>query len=611
MKIIKFILFVLLIIIQPLHAENAQSESEEKKLAERTVHFKNIDELVSLRAPELALSYIKREQPVYNKNDPAEWLYWEQKHIALLKYMQQWEAIDLRINEKMQNLLSTKVATADRNWFITTQLLALVELKQYSLALSKTRKLLWNASSLVRTDTYAAWRRIIIQIYLNQSNVNDAQIAMRRYQQDYGELQNEDGVSWLQVQAELLIQLNQFDEAVSLLKKINNSESKALALLAKINAKMISPLNALDSAQLVLASIDENDTRKKLFQYVALVAANAADDIEQAILLLEVLLSEQDHGLSDSIIRIGGVSLTADTLWELYLKKGNLSANRKGLLKGDDESWYAQGSNLFQSDPLTAKSIFAVLSLKARQVHHRELAMKQLVKLMDINQQPLELVNQLFTKSRYVTSIADVVDEVRYRLIDYNLSRSNVKAAAKLMADLEQPPEDQPQFDWNLRRARVLILSGSFEQGAEVLREMLNQDEIEALQADKYLQVVFDLQAVEQHQIALSLFNLLQSRVDDVRLIRELIFWRAESYHEMGQYEQAAFLFLKSARSPDNVFDPWYHTASFRAAESLFAAKLYEDAKQRYLHLLKITQNAARRAVVRQRLQAIQLKQAM
>ena len=596
------------LLIQPLSAEENTSQLEEKRQAQRALHFNNIDELVALRVPGLALSYIKREQPKFDKDAPLEWLYWEQKHISLLKYMRKWNALDKRVSLQLESLKSFKIATADRNWFLTAQLQALIELKKYSEALTKTRLLLWNASSLVRANTYAAWRRIIIQIYLNQSQIKDAQIAMRRYQQDYGELQNEDGVAWLQLQAELLIQLKQYAEAISLLKKIKTPEAQALVLLAKINARMISPLNALDSAQLVLASIDEDDKRKNLFQYVALVAAVAADDIDQSVLLLEILLSEKTEKLSDSLIKIGGIEINADTLWELYLNKGYLAANRKGLLKGDDVSWYALASNLFQTDPLTAKSLFAVLSLKANEVQHRELAMKQLVKLMDINQQPLELVNLLFTDSKYILKISDVVPDVRYRLIDFNLSNSNVKAAARLMADLKQPPEDQPQFDWNLRRARVLILSGSFKQGAVVLSDMLKNEEIESLQADKYLQVVFDLQAVEQFELSLDLFTHLQKLVSDVRIKRELIFWKAESYHGLKQFEKAAFLFLKSAKSPEGVYDPWYHTATFRAAESLFEAKLYEDSRQRYLHLLKITENTARKAVIRQRLQAIQLK---
>lgn len=623
-----------------------------KKTEKRNTHFKNIDELVMLRAPGLAYSYLQREQPEYNAKKPAEWLYWEQKRIALLKYMRKWTSIEQRVTRHKEQFLNAKVATRDRNWFLSERLYALVELKQYELALSDTRKLLWGASSLVKSSTLATWRRIIIQIYLRQGMIRDAQVAMRRYQQDYGLLNNEDGVAWLQLQAELLIQLKLYDEAIDKLKKINSSESQTLILLAKLKANKIAPLDALDSAQLVLVSIEDDKARAELFQYVALVASVAAGDIDQSIFLLESLLSSRKINLSDSVLQIGGVKVDADTLWDLYLKKGNAIANQKGLLSGDDESWYGLASNLYQSETVTAKALFAVLSLKSKQLHHRELSMMQLVSLIETNDQSLQLVNRLFTESEKLQNISTVPPQVRYVLVDYSLSQGNVEAAAALMADLK-PPQGQPGFDWNLRRARVLILSGAFVRGADVLRDMLkagvfesaetaddvrdgteiqaavssvstedNTSEVAAAkkmmpgditsqQADKFLQVVFDLQAVGKYRASLDLFNQLQNLTDDVRLQRELTFWKAESYYALEQYSMAAYLFLKSAVSPENTYDPWYHTATFRAAESLLDAGLYEDARQRFLHLLSITQNVARKAVIRQRLQKIQLQQQM
>ena len=601
-------------VAQKVEQENEQIKEQVKQQAvedlaeKRTAHFNNIDELVALRAPGLALNYLQREQVKYNQKTPAEWLYWEQKHIALLVYMQRWQEVYERIQNQTEKLLSHKVATADRNWFFTEQLRALIELKQYQKALDKSRQLLWNASSLVGTDALASWRRIIIRVYLNQGKTKDAQIAMRRYQQDYGELQNEDGVGWLQLQAELLIQLKQYNEAIRILKQIDTIESQALVLIAKLKAGVISPVDALDTSQLVLASLKEQNKDKALFQYVAIVSSIAAGEIDQAIYFVEALLAETSLSITDSLMKIGGISIDADTLWDFYLAKGNEVANRKGLLKGNDAEWYALASNLFQLEGLTAKSLFSVLALQAQESQHRELAMKELVKLIESNEQSLHLVYRLFTESKYFQSIEEVPAEVRYLLIDYNLSRGDVKAAANLMANLQQPPKDQQQFDWSLRRARVLILSGSFKQGAEVLREMLNPQQFAAENADKYLQVVFDLQAVEQHRISLDLFNRLQALVSDVKLQRELIFWRAESYAGLKQYDFAAYLFLKSAQSPENAYDPWYHTATFRAAESLLDAGLYEDARQRFLHLLKITENAARKAVIRQRLQTVQLK---
>ena len=615
MNSIKLIFFLSLILTsQQINAAGVAESAEDKisladQLAEtRQKHFQNIDELVALKVPGLAFKYLQSEQPEYNKEDPVNWLFWEQKRIVLLKYMRQWQVLNKRVTQQTENLLSSKVATADRNWFLTEQLRALVELKQYSLALDKTRQLIWNASSLVRSATLAAWRRIIIQIYLNQGEIRDAQTAMRRYQQDYGELQNEDGFSWLQLQAELLIQLGQYREAIEILMHVKTAEAEALMTLAKLKAKIISADDASSIAQKAISAQQQENGYSFLFHYVSLVAAMQAANIDQSIETMERLLSEDELPFSDSLIQIGMIQIDADTLWDLYLQKGQQIANAKGLLKGNDAEWYALASNYFQNRALTAKSLFAVLSLQAKELQHRQLAMKQLVKLIQMNDQSLQLVNRLFTGSSYFESVEAVPPEVRYSLIDYHLSHADVKAAASLMANLKQPPEDQPQFDWNLRRARVLILSGSFEQGTKVLHEMLSVEKLEPAQADKFLQVVFDLQSVEQYQYSLELFNQLQELIDDERLVREITFWKAESFYGLKQYDKAAYLFLKSAVSPEKAFDPWYHTATFRASESLLEAGLYEDARLRFMHLLRITENAARKAVIRQRLQSIQLK---
>jgi len=587
------------------------SEQDQLKLQReeiRNAHFKNIDELVSLRAPGLALSYVRREQVQYDKEDPTEWLYWEQKHVSLLAYTQQWKVLVQRVNQQLDNLQTVKIATADRNWFLSEQIRALIKLKKYTLALQKLRSLLWNTSKLTGSADIATWRRLIIQVYINQDRLDDARIAMRRYQQDYGELKNEDGMSWLQVQAELYIQSAQYNEAISILNKIEATEVKTLTLLAELKAEHVSPSDALTKSQLLLKNSETNQ-QKSLFAYVSLVSATQADNNEAVITNLEQLLSSGESYLSNSIVNIGEVTVHADDLWFYYLRQGNQIANSKGLLKGDDAGWYALANNLYKTEPYNAKAIFAVMSLQAGALKHRHLAMQQFVSLIEDNEQSLQLVNRLFTQSKYFPDLSMIPAEVRYRLIDYNLSLGSVEAAAVLMAELKQPPEDEDQFEWNLRRARVFILNGDFEQGILVLDEILKAQQLLSNQIDKYMQVIFDLQAVEQHVAALKLFSELEDQLEDINVIRELTFWRAESYHGLKQYEQAAYLFLKSAKSPKKEYDPWYHTATFRAAESLMLAKLYEDARQRFLHLLSITGNAARKTVIRQRLQTIRLNQ--
>lgn len=589
----------------------------------RNLHFKNIDELVALQVPGLALSYIKREQPAYQPDQPIEWLFWEQKRIELLAFTRQWSALIERVDAQRQKLNTIKVATADRNWFLTEQVKARIQLRNYPAALKQLRELLWDAPQRVPSRTLANWRRLVIEVYLNQARLSDARMAMQRYQQDYGVLVEEDGRSWLTIQAELLMQLQQYQQAADLLARAdednrNNSGLQALQLLARYKAQQLSAKQTLQQADKYIKQLSQKQPAEKaqqltqaedLLHYVRLLMLIETAQLDQAVSQLEQLLAKPQLQLSDSLMQIGGLQLNADSLWALYLQYGQQQANQQGLLKGDDTAWYALANNLHKKQPYAARALLAVLALQAQQLHQRQLAMQQLSDSIVSEQLPLQLVNRLFTETTYFSSLTAVAPAVRYQLIDYSLSQGQVKQAAALFAGLQQPPAEQDQFEWSLRRARVMILSGDFQHGADALAEILDTQTLQGKQVDRFLQVVFDLQSVEQHPLALSLFDALAQQVDDSRVRRELLFWRAESLHALKQYEQAAYLFLKSAIPLEKVYDHWYHTATFRAAESLLSAGLYQDARQRFLHLLSITENAARRAVIQQRLQSIRLSE--
>lgn len=602
--------------------DKSQARSSEDFIEEmRRVHFKNIDELVALQVPGLALSYIKREQPDYQPDQPIEWLFWEQKRIELLAFTRQWKALIERVDAQREKLNTIKVATADRNWFLTEQVRARIQLKDYEAGLKQLRELLWTAPQRVPSRTLANWRRLVIEVYLNQAHLSDARMAMQRYQQDYGALAEEDGRSWLTIQAELLMQLKQYQQAADLLERANgensSTEFQGLQLLARYKSQQLDAKQALQQADKYIQQASkmppeqaqQSSAAEDLLHYVRLLMLIETAQLDQAVSQLEQLLAKPQLQLSDSLMQIGGLQLNADSLWALYLQHGQQQANQQGLLSGDDDAWYALANNLHKKQPYTARALLAVLALQAQQQHQRQLAMQQLSDSIVADKQPLQLVKQLFTETTYISDLAAVAPAVRYQLIDYSLSQGQVKQAAALFAGLQQPPADQDQFEWSLRRARVMILSGDFQRGANALAEILESQTLQGKQVDRFLQVVFDLQSVEQHPLALSLFDALAQQVDDSRVLRELMFWRAESLHALKQYEQAAYLFLKSAIPLEKVYDHWYHTATFRAAESLLSAGLYQDARQRFMHLLAITENAARRAVIQQRLQSIRLNE--
>ena len=227
------------------------------------------------------------------------------------------------------------------------------------------------------------------------------------------------------------------------------------------------------------------------------------------------------------------------------------------------------------------------------------------------------MLHQLVDVDHCLLTLPDVDDlppVVRYRLIDEALESGQLKTASRLMAGLSAPPDGSDSFEWDLRRARVAIFTGELDQGVALLQQLLGSDEQDwdPQRVDRLLQVVFDLQTVQYHRQALMLFgDLLEKRLDRQQR-RELLFWMADSLQALGEYDQAAYFYLKSATLSDaTAMDPWAQTARYRAAKALVEAGLLEDARQIYSSLLRATRDASRKAVLENEIQRLQLVRAV
>ena len=593
-------------------SDGAEQESPQDLLEKQ---FKKIDELIALGTPGLALRIAEQNQPEFNRVNLGNWMLWEQKKILLLEYLEKWQRIVDRITEFEKPLINFTVATADRNWFLTQRAKANLQLNNNRVALQQLQKMLWNINRYVNSEVIAQWRRLVIRAYMNMELLEDAQRAMRRYRQDYGDEGGKDGMQWKLLQAQLLMRTGRHKQAVYLLENNDSITASALKMLARLQANAGSSAGIKEQLVKKLAEPETGETEQRIYWYVLLHVAMAEQDMPGQIDAIEQLLSLQGIHQLKSVFFDVDKYVSADVLWAMYRQNGEALANQYRLLRGNDEAWYIQASNLFETRPLQARSLFGVLSFSAQQERHRYLSMNQLVKLLEKQEAGLNIINQLFLHSEQIKNIEHVSAEVRYRLVDFALSRADLKSAARLMENLPQPPQGEDTFAWSLRRARVLILGGQYQEGEQVMRSLIQPEApLEDAQIDQYMQVVFDLQNVEQHERALALFGQIEQLELSGKLKREITFWKAESYQARGDrgkgdYEQAAFLFLKSARPLDNVIDPWFHTSSFRAAESLAEAGLIEDARRQYLKLLRFTSNTARKAVIQQRLQQLRLKQ--
>src|SRR5690606_4758441 len=137
---------------------------------------------------------------------------------------------------------------------------------------------------------------------------------------------------------------------------------------------------------------------------------------------------------------------------------------------------------------------------------------------------------------------------VRHVLLAEALERGDLRAAAAHARDLVAPPEGQSEGDWQLRRARVLLYGGEADARHALLARLVERDEFDAEYAARWVQVVFDLQALGRHEQALDLLESAQARVDNARMRRELLYWRAESASALGRHREAAELYLRSAQ---------------------------------------------------------------
>ena len=162
-----------------------------------------------------------------------------------------------------------------------------------------------------------------------------------------------------------------------------------------------------------------------------------------------------------------------------------------------------------------------------------------------------------------------------------------------------------------LRQSRVLLLGGKIQQGDQVLDELIAQyTQPDKDDTDHILQILFDLQTIQANEQAIKHFRQLLKLAIEPQQRREIMFWMADSFKSLKQYERAALLYLQSAMFPGpDTMDPWAQTARFSAAESLQKAGLVDDARRIFESLLAITSEPIRKSVLRHKIQQLWLTQ--
>lgn len=558
-----------------------------------TGEHERVNVLIRGGATQLAQTLIDRYQSDFGSVNTDVWIEWERQRLVLYDAQHDWAGLTARVRN-----LPKGVPPEFARWARTEAAQAELNAGHTDSARRLLGELLWSGAG--SGDDQAGWRQLVIRSYLLDDNVGDAVTALERYRADYGV----DSPAWRTLEATVLLRANRPRDAYLKVGEVQTHEGRLLSLLAALRSNILAPKVVLERAE---ALAEETRNKPVVQQQVWLLAAEAsqrAANPERRIFALERALTlARQFPAPERLFTTG-----ADNLWSAYEQFAETVGNDAHLLVGQDRPWLARAEAYKRDDAMQARAFYAFLTTHAVEADNRALATRRLTDSL-VEDGRGEVLRALYTTSQRNPKLAEVPEYVRYRLTDLALADYDIAFAAQLMQGLETPPNGEDPEMWALRRARVLIYAGQYADAVRLLTRILDkQDKVGDALSERYLQVLFDLQAAKRHGDAIDLLDRLMQQVDNPRTQREILFWIAESKVAEGEYQQAAELYLRSATYQNsNGGDMWGQTARYHAAEALGKAGLTQDARLVFQALLKHTEDAKQRAVIERSIQQLWL----
>lgn len=547
-------------------------------------------------APQLALRRMDAEQPSF-ADSPVDWMTWERERLQILRGQHMDAALVKRV-ENLPDDIDERFLHFARTLSVESQL----QLGRISSALAAMRALIWQHGTHAEADQLEQWRRLVVRAYVRENRVEDARLALLRYRQDYGT----DNSEWRWLSARVSLQAGHPRSALKRLAGVTEPRGKFLYAVSELAAGEEPAAGVAEQAAKRAADVADPGLQRAWWSLAARAAAKANKPYDELRYLEHALALPADPELALLFPEV-----SADALWQRYIELGQQIGNEEQRLLGNDDDWYFPATEAMEKDPLRARIFFAVLAEYAGNEQRRSLAHEYLVGLLDELPEGKQLVRNLYLQASRYAQVDRLPAIVRYRLIDEALETGDLDTASRLMAGLAEPPRGQDRFEWTLRRARVAIYAGDVPAGVTLLQQLLANDDTadwDSKRADRLLQILFDLQTVKHHREALQLFETLLEKPLETQQRRELLFWMAESLQALEQFDQAAYLYLKSATLTDlQAMDPWAQTARYRAAKALVEAGLLEDARRIYTSLMRATRDASRKAVLNSEIQRLRL----
>ncbi len=556
----------------------------------QTFAISELDEMSGLARAGMAdfsLALLERGQPSLS-SDPAGWMEWQQQKLAILSGQGEWS----RIIEEYEAVPADAPAVY-RLWLRLRVAEAYLALADGESVRDLLLPLIWGDSSGDNAEL-AELRRLVILSYLVEGRQGDARSAMLRYEQDYSNAA--DDPAWSAIKARVMIAEGQFDEAALLAAVSETATGKALYALALLKGEAAmdeqlghETLAALDNLQL------DQPLRQELFA-AALEKINNMREWGERVLILQQLLT---------VPAVSGARTTAavDALWHAYSKHGQEVANRLQLLVGDSASWFEAASRLRSTEPQQAAVLYAWLALHLDDAGFKAQAHEDFVSVMRLQPQGAALLRTLYLSSSQYTAVRKLPLAVINQFIDLALDEADLAQATQLMSQMDAPNR-LDLLAWQLRHARLQILTGTSAAGGELLLQLVSSQALSAGQIDYLLKAVFDLQNANHHDVVYGVLAALLPKLPDLNRQRQMLYWMADSRMAQGDPFEAARLYLRSAMlTGADTMDDWAQAARYQAAQALVEAGVVADGVAIYRSLLPLTDGPVQRGYLQREIQ--------
>ena len=442
-------------------------------------------------------------------------------------------------------------------------------------------------------------RQRIVLSYFDEGRFYDAATFAEQLTAEFAP----DQPSWLLLRALIALSLGRPEEAVRLLREETSIEGKLWRIFARWQNQLVSATTALvEIGQLKIPA--DGDALLALRSAVIVQLAKLPEHARTRALALESLA--QSEVKLPALLRIDAKTELLTT----YVEIAHLLLAREGisLVALDVARTYQRRYG--PEDALGQRSLAVALLLQEKAMGIPISSDSWLIRHL-IEAGVPGLIPVLFGKSGIAANMEEVSAESLMLLVDEALGREDLPSAAQLQARIETPAPGVDLGEWTVRTARIHVLGGNAALGASQLGDWLSGlDEMTPAGLDRVMQILFDLQFIGEHRLALGLFEVIAPLVRTANHRRELFYWSAQSWVGLEEYARGAAFFLESARLSGDQHPFWQKSALYQAAKALEAAALYEDAAAVYKGLLGGSAEPKMQAKLRYRLAQIERRRA-